>query len=280
MLRLALRVRRDDAEIVLAELLELAPNGVEEVDVDAGTVEYALYGDPGELPQPPDLQAVAGGAFIGLSTTALADDWAERWREFHRPLVLGNRLCVRPPWEPPADTELDLVIDPGRAFGTGAHASTRLCLEFLLEMAGPPASGSAVVDVGCGSGVLAIAAAKLGWPSVAALDYDPVCLQATAANAAVNHVELSAVRLFDLRSEPVMPARLVLANLLAPLLNLWAQRMAADDLDHPDQIIASGLLVEEADGVSAAFAGCGYVQTRRREHGGWTALLLQKAGLG
>src|ERR1700742_456814 len=107
MLRLAVRVRRVDAELVLAELLELAPGGVEEMDIDAGTVEYAVYGAPGELPELPDLRAAAGTALIEVRTSEVADDWADRWREFHRPLVLGERLSVRPPWEPPQGTALD-----------------------------------------------------------------------------------------------------------------------------------------------------------------------------
>ena len=175
MLRLAVRVRRADAELVLAELLELAPSGVEEVDVDTATVEYAVYGSPGELPELPALQAAAGDALVEVRTTEVADDWADRWREFHKPLVLGERLAVRPPWEPEQGTALDLVIDPGRAFGTGAHATTRLCLELLLEL---PARGSAI-DLGCGSGVLAIAAAMLGHGPVLALDYDQLAVDAT-----------------------------------------------------------------------------------------------------
>src|SRR5436305_4664965 len=102
MLRLAVRVRREDAELVLAELLELAPSGVEEVSMDGGeVVEYAVYGPPGELPALPDLRAAAGGALVEISTSEIADDWSERWRSFHRPLVLPRRLTVRPPWEPP-----------------------------------------------------------------------------------------------------------------------------------------------------------------------------------
>src|SRR5579875_734411 len=134
MLRLAVRVRRAEAELVLAELLELAPGGVEEVDVDADTVEYAVYGAEGELPELPDLEAAAagaGGTLVSVTSRVVADDWAERWRAFHRPLVVETdtppvrrRLTVRPPWEPPASEGLDLVIDPGRAFGTGAHATT------------------------------------------------------------------------------------------------------------------------------------------------------------
>src|SRR2546423_5903091 len=161
MIRLAVRVRREDAEVALADLLELAPAGVEEVELpDAGLVEYAVYGAPGEIPQLPDLRAAAGGAVVEVRTSEVADDWAERWRAFHRPVLVDHRLLVRAPWHPPTDGALaEVVIDPGQAFGTGAHATTRLCLELLLTL---PAGG-ALVDAGCGSGVPAIAPAQLGW---------------------------------------------------------------------------------------------------------------------
>ena len=267
MIRLALRVRREDAELVLAELLELAPGGVEEVDVSEQVVEYAVYGPPGEVPSMPDVRAVAGGALVEVVTSEVADDWAERWREFHRPLVLGGRLGVRPPWERRLGTELDLVIDPGRAFGTGAHATTRLCLELLLDL---PPSGAAV-DLGCGSGVLAIAAAKLGWGPVLALDYDPLSVDATRENAVVNGVPDLEVRRFDLRTEIVPDAPLVLANLLRPLLLEWCSRM----VQPPGIVIASGLLVGEADEVSEAFAEHGLNEAERRVDGDWAALLLR-----
>jgi ribosomal protein L11 methyltransferase len=286
MLRLAVRVRRADAELVLAELLELAPGGVEEVDVDVETVEYAVYGSPGELPQLPALQAAAGDALVEVRTSEVADDWADRWREFHKPLVLGDRLAVRPPWEPEQGTELDLVIDPGQAFGTGAHATTRLCLELLLDL--PSASGSAepggplapgpaaapgAIDLGCGSGVLAIAAAKLGHGTVLALDYDQLAVDATIENAAVNGVaELVETRRFDLRDEPVPAAPLVLANLLRPLLLAWSTTMAGTA---HRSIIASGLLEHEADVVSQAIGAHGYRERRRLVSGEWAALLLE-----
>src|SRR3954463_15412871 len=180
MIRLAVRVRREDAEVALADLLELAPAGVEEVELaDEGLVEYAVYGAPGELPELPDLRAAAGGALVEVRTSEVGDDWAERWRSFHRPVVVDHRLLVRAPWHPPAEGALDeVVIDPGQAFGTGAHATTRLCLELLLGLA----PGGPLLDVGCGSGVLAIAAAKLGWAPVVGLDHDGEAVAATRAN--------------------------------------------------------------------------------------------------
>jgi ribosomal protein L11 methyltransferase len=268
-LRLALRVRRADAELVLAELIELAPGGVEEVDVDTETVEYAVYGSPGELPELPDLQAAAGEALVEVRTSEVADDWADRWREFHKPLVLGGRLAVRPPWEPPQGTTLDLVIDPGRAFGTGAHATTRLCLELLLDL--EPSPGA--IDLGCGSGVLAIAAAKLGFGPVLALDYDQLAVDATIENAAINGVaERIETRRFDLREQPVPAAPLVLANLLRPLLLAWCTTIVP--AAHR-WIVASGLLEHEADEVSQAFATHDYFQRRRLVSGEWAALWLE-----
>jgi ribosomal protein L11 methyltransferase len=256
---------------VLAELLELAPGGVEESTGSDGTVEYAVYGAPGELPSLPDLKAAAGGALVDISTEEIADDWDERWREFHRPLVLGSSLTVRPPWEPAGDTAIDLVIDPGRAFGTGAHATTRLCLELMLDAA-PEGS---FVDLGCGSGVLAIAAARLGWAPVVALDYDPAAVEATLENAERNGVELE-VRRFDLRSEPTPVAGTVAANLLGPLLLAWAGQ--APEL--PERLIASGLLAHEGDRVAAAFAARGLEERARRAGGEWLALLLERIATG
>ena len=267
-IRLAVRVRPEQAELVLAELLDLAPSGVEEVEA-GGVIEYAVYGAPGELPTLPDLRAATGNALVELSTTEIADDWRERWRAYHRPTVVSNRLTVRPPWEPRSSTPLEVVIDPGQAFGTGAHATTRLCLELLLEL---PAAGS-LLDLGCGSGVLAITAARLGYAPVVAVDSDPAAIAATGANAALNGEELQTRRL-DLRSDPLPCAETVTANLVASLLEAWAANLAAGS-GTPVRVIAGGLLTAEADSVAAAFAACGLGESRRRESGGWAAVLLE-----
>jgi ribosomal protein L11 methyltransferase len=274
-LRLAVRVRREDAELVLAELLSLAPSGVEEVDVGGDVVEYAVYGAPGELPALPEVRAVAGGALVEVMSTEVPDDWETRWRSFHKPLVLeGGRLVVRPPWEPPPDgAGIDLVIDPGQAFGTGAHATTRLCLELMLGLAGPDSGG--FLDLGCGSGVLAIAAARLGWEPVAAVDFDSVAVAATAENASVNGVSMSVAR-HDLRVDPVVVAPTVAANLLRPLLLAWVRRLGEFVGPLPERVIASGLLVAEADEIAGAFAGVGLSEVARRESGDWAALLLSR----
>jgi ribosomal protein L11 methyltransferase len=267
-IRLALRVRREQAEVVLAELLELAPGGVEERD-DGEVVEYAVYGAPGELPALPDLRAAAGGALVEVATTEVPDDWDERWKAFHQPVRIG-RLLVRPPWAPPQPGLLDVVIDPAQAFGTGAHPTTRLCLELLLELE----PGGALVDVGCGSGVLAIAAARLGWAPVLGVDHERESVTATLDNAAANAVRVEARRHDLLRDGPAPGAPTALANLLRPLL----LRVAQDGFDGPppDVLIASGLLAHEGDEVAAAFARHGLRETARRQGGEWVALLLRR----
>jgi ribosomal protein L11 methyltransferase len=271
-IRLAVRVRRADAEIVLAELLELARSGLEERDVDADVVEYAVYGAPGELPALPDLRAAAGGALVEVTTTEVADDWDERWRAFHRPVTVGGRLHVRAPWhEPPPDGPIDIVIEPAQAFGTGAHATTRLCLELLLELE----PGGPLVDLGCGSGVLAIAAAKLGFGPVLGVDHDPLALAATAENARANGVAVETRRHDLVRDGPAPAAPTVLANLLGPLLRTLAQTGFDPATDPPRALIASGLLVGEADAIAAAFARPEQLGERsRRTDGEWAALLL------
>jgi ribosomal protein L11 methyltransferase len=272
-IRLALRVRRADAELVLAELLSLAPAGVEESDVGADVVEYAVYGAPGELPELPELRAAAGDALVDVATTEVADDWAERWRAFHEPVTVGGRLHVRAPWHPPGPPGAhDIVIDPGQAFGTGAHATTRMCLELLLELGDAVEPGAPVVDLGCGSGVLAIAAAKLGHGPLLGVDHDPLALDATAQNAAANGVEV-AVRPYDLgRDGPAPAAPLVLANLLGPLLRRLADAGFAGAA--PRALVASGLLESEANAIAAAFARRGLRERTRRTDGGWAALLF------
>jgi ribosomal protein L11 methyltransferase len=294
-IRLAVRVGGEHAELVLAELLELAPAGVEEVQLEDGIVEYAVYGPPGELPGLPDLHAVAGGALVEISTSEIADDWSERWKRFHRPVLIAPpahgdgapspipALHVRPPWEAPSAERdgpvRELVIDPGQAFGTGAHASTRLCLALLMELATCEPPSGPLLDVGTGSGVLAIAAAGMGYAPVLGLDHERESVHAARENAAVNGVELE-VRRFELRTQalPWLAGEdassrppVVLANLLRPLLLELAGTMPRA----PAHLIAGGLLREEVDEVASAFAErVGLRERERRASGEWAAVWL------
>jgi ribosomal protein L11 methyltransferase len=316
MIRLALRVKRADAEVVLADLLELAPSGVEEIELSSadggeGVVEYAVYGAPGELPDLPDLRAAAGGALVEVSTSEVPDDWSERWKQFHQPVLIESpggdvaALHVRPPWEAPTECAgaLEIAIDPAQAFGTGAHATTRLCMELLLKIAATKGPRGGVLDVGAGSGVLAIAATKLGYAPVLALDNDRESVRAILDNATLNGVEIDARR-FDLREQALpwfedggkgivptaisdppggdrqgqdTPRTLVLANLLRPLLLDLAETMPDSNPPARLDLIASGLLREQADEVAAAFTDrLGLRELDRRELGEWAALQLSR----
>jgi ribosomal protein L11 methyltransferase len=243
-----------------------------EEDRGAGYVEYAIYGAPGELPALPDLEAVAADALVEVTSTEVPDDWGDRWQDFHRPLLVGDRLWVRPSWEEPRAGAIDVVVDPGQAFGTGAHPTTRMCLELLLALADEGRASGSLADWGTGSGVLAIAAAKLGFGPVLACDHEPAALDAASNNAAANGVELQPLRR-NLRRAPAPCARTVVANLTAPLLGEVAGRLR----EVPQRLICSGLLASEADGVTGAFAARGLVERERRSEDEWTALSLSTA---
>ena len=294
MIRLAVRCSPDQADLVLAELTVLAPNGVEE-ERGPGFVEYAIYGGEGELPELGSIDAVVAGRPIEVSSTEIPDDWADRWRDFHKPLLVGDRLWLRPSWEPPKDGTLDIVVDPGQAFGTGAHPTTRLCLEYLIELAEAGENAGPLVDLGTGSGVLAIAAAKLGWSPVTAYDHEPAAIEASAANASINGVELSLERMNLRESLPPMAPTCV-ANMTSPILKAIAALLSGilgetrrnvpavvpPRLPHgpapqaPEVFVLSGILPSELDEVAAAFAPCGFSEQDRRRLGDWSALLLRR----
>ncbi|HEX5375964.1 MAG TPA: 50S ribosomal protein L11 methyltransferase, partial [Solirubrobacterales bacterium] len=216
MIRLAVRCAPEQAEIVLAELTVLAPNGVEE-EQGPGYVEYAIYGGEGELPELGEIEVAAGGGLVEVVATEVPDDWADRWQDFHKPLLVGERLWLRPSWEEPRDGTIDVVVDPGRAFGTGAHPTTRMCLEFLLELEQAGEAAGPLTDLGTGSGVLAIAAAKLGWSPVQGYDHEQAAIEAAAANAEINGVDLQ-LQCMNLRETLPELAPVVVANMTAPIL--------------------------------------------------------------
>jgi ribosomal protein L11 methyltransferase len=292
LIRLAVRCSPEQAEIVLAELTVLAPNGVEE-ERGPGYVEYAIYGGEGELPELGEIEAAAGDGLVEVVATEVPDDWADRWQDFHKPLLVGDRLWLRPSWEPPREGATDVVVDPGRAFGTGAHPTTRLCLELLLELAEAGEATGPLTDLGTGSGVLAIAAAKLGWSPVRAYDHEQSAIEATSTNARANAVEVQ-LQLFNLRESLPSLAPTTVANLTAPLLRAVAEQLnapgrrgrarrslpavaPASPPPAPTTLILSGFLPPELDEIAAAFAPAGLVEADRRIDGDWAALLLRSA---
>ncbi len=269
MIRLAVRCPPGQADLVLAELTVLAPNGVEE-ERGPGYVEYAIYGGEGELPELGEIDAVMGEGMVKVSAIEIPDDWADRWRDFHKPLLVGGRLWLRPSWEGSRDGALDVVVDPGQAFGTGAHPTTRLCLELLLELEAEGCAQGALTDLGSGSGVLAIAAAKLGWGPVAGYDHELPALEAAAANAAANGVTIELERV-NLRERLPELAPTVVANMTAPILAAVAAQLDGS----PTTLVCSGLLPAELDETAAAFGRSGLAEAERRRDGDWAALLLR-----
>ncbi|HEY3193367.1 MAG TPA: 50S ribosomal protein L11 methyltransferase [Solirubrobacterales bacterium] len=272
MIRLAVRCAPEYAEHVMANMLELAPNGLEE-ERGPGWVEFAIYGPPGEVPEIGELRAAAGGSLVDVTTTSVPDDWADRWADFHRPIEVAGRIGVRPSWWDPKEGLIDVVVDPGRAFGTGGHPTTRLCLDLLVELEEAGEATGPIADWGTGSGVLAIAAAKLGWSPVTGCDRELAALETARANAEVNDVEMEIERV-DVREEAPPVARTVVANLTGNLLQDCARHLA-DGGDRPATLVCSGMLESELDEVSSAFAGTGLGENRRRTEHGWGALLLR-----
>jgi ribosomal protein L11 methyltransferase len=272
MIRLAVRCAPEYAEQVMANLLELAPNGLEE-ERGPGWVEYAIYGPPGEVPELGELQAAAGGSLVDVTTASVPDDWADRWTDFHRPIEVAGRIAVRPSWWEAKDGLIDVLVDPGRAFGTGGHPTTRLSLEMLVELEEVGEATGPIADWGTGSGVLAIAAAKLGWSPVIGCDREEASLETARANAEANGVELEIERI-DVREEAPPVAPTVIANLTANLL-VDSARQLDGAAQRPVTLACSGMLEDQVDSVAEAFAPLGLTESNRRTEGEWAALLLR-----
>ena len=229
-------------------MLDLAPGGFEEIE-DGHEVELAAYVDPAG-------EAAIRGAFPDAIATRVEPGWEDRWREFHKPAWAGG-VWLGPPWETPPVGALAVVIDPGRAFGTGAHATTRLCLDLLAEL---PQRGS-LLDVGCGSGVLAIAAVRLGFGPIVAIDDDPIAVEVTQANAVANGVAIE-TRLVDAVRDPLPAVDVAVANvLLAPVEAILARLDAA-------AAVTSGYLAAEVP------THTGWTRAATKTLDGWSADLF------
>jgi ribosomal protein L11 methyltransferase len=205
--------------------------------------------------------------------TALADrDWGEAWREHFRPLTVGRRLCVAPPWDVPEATDrLVLIIEPGRAFGTGHHGSTAGCLD-LLERALDARPFERAIDLGTGSGILAVAAVRLGIARVVAVDEDPDAIAAAGVNAERNGVAGRIdCRLGDAAALDLTPAPLVLANLLTAAHMKIASRYRRL-LTSGGTLVLGGIVDAEAALVRDALGAHEFVPTETCSIDGWSAL--------
>jgi ribosomal protein L11 methyltransferase len=243
-IRVTAQVPLSAGESARAVALELVPEGFEESEEDDElTLAFYVRDEAADAIR---------AAFGDVVVTPVEPGWEDAWRTFHRPVQVGG-LWIGPPWEPP-DSGLEVVvIDPGRAFGTGAHPTTRLCVELLAKTV----RGS-LLDVGCGSGVLSIAAARLGYDPVIAVDNDPVAVETTVANAAANGVEVDA-RILDGEVDRLPVADVTVANVLLAPVELILARLASGIA------ITSGYLVGERP------AAPGWAPDVRVERDGWAA---------
>lgn len=249
---MAVRVPAAEAEVARAQMIEIAPAGFEEIEVD-GLLELALYTDEEGVER---VRALFGLA----SSTVVEPGWEDRWREFHRPVRAGG-LWIGPPWiAPPAD-EPAVVVDPGRAFGTGAHPTTRACIGLLSKL-----ERGSLLDAGCGSGVVAVAAARLGFAPVHAVDVDEVAVDVASATAHQNDVVVDVFKADVLRDE-LPDADVVVANIDLRIVEQLLGRVVAR------VAVTSGYLDSETPAMS------GWTRVDRLEVEGWAADTSRRTAL-
>lgn len=218
------------------------------------------------------LEAQAEGQEIRCGFERLdQEEWAQTWKLHFKPLHVGGNFWVLPPWEEPPPGAVSVLIEPGLAFGTGGHASTALCLRGILDALERRADAS-VLDVGCGSGILGIAAAKLGAPRVLMLDNDPVAVQVAKENAAANglpELESSELPVAELEER----FDLVVANILAnPLIEL--ARPIAGRVEEGGELLLSGILTSQAQEVVSAYEAEGLSLRAELREGEWSMLSM------
>ena len=205
------------------------------------------------------------------------EDWSENWKKYYKPFRIGSHLVVKPTWEPYEAQPDDLIIelDPGMAFGTGTHETTNMCMQLLEKHL---QDGMRVMDVGTGSGILAIAAARLGAEDILAIDIDP-----SAVKVAIENVELNGVKdqvrvvVGDLCKSEAMPCDLAVANIVADAICMLAGPLTRH-LEKDRLLICSGIIREREQDVKNAATEAGYTLFDRIEKGEWVALALKNEG--
>jgi ribosomal protein L11 methyltransferase len=266
LVEVAVLVGVDDAELASYATGEFSPGGFVEETLENGGARLCVF-----VPLGDEQRYVSWLANWGIklapdavAVTRVDDDWDVKWREFHQPVVIGD-LWIGPPWQLDACPEgaKPVVIEPAQGFGTGAHPTTRLVLSLLDQQ--PRGS---LLDLGCGSGVLTVAAAMLGFGPLTAIDNDPVAVESTHDNLERNRISGVDIRVLDALQETIPTADIVLANvILEPLVRI-APKMTAP------RLVLSGLLRSQVEECVAVYESHGYVLRERRDRDGWTALVL------
>ena len=306
--RISVVTTHEGADLIANILMELGAAGTEIDDpslvneyIDAGLWDYT------DLPRAEDTETVTvraylpedarlessllalaeripalrhAGAVLGAGTIShsfVADeDWAETWKAYIHTEKIGERIVVRPTWEEytPSADEIVIELDPGAAFGTGAHATTAMCLRWLEHLVSP---GMRVYDVGCGSGILAVAAAKLGAGEVIAMDYDPVAVSVAEENIRQNNVHNVVACESDLLSacEGAAPAELITANIIADvIIRLFAQ--LDRHLAPGGTLLASGIIDDRIADVEHAAAEHGFTVLDMTCEKEWAAMIIRR----
>jgi ribosomal protein L11 methyltransferase len=209
----------------------------------------------------------------------MEENWMSAWKEHYHPIPIGKKLLILPAWIKQEDTSrIAVKIDPSMAFGTGTHPSTQLCLELVEQYTHPKAP---VIDIGCGSGILSIAALKLGASHALGVDIEEESVKATGENADANgvldKVEAGLGSVAEIREGKfsIKQAPVVLANILAPILIRLFNAGMADLIEPGGVIILAGILAEQADGVLESASDHGLTYVERRQNGDWVALVCK-----
>jgi len=304
-LEVSLTVNGELAEAVADVLARFAPNGVmteqgvkymddEDAGTPAGPIIVRAYLEMNDQVEEKKQKLEESLYYLGMIQPLpapvykqIADqNWMEAWKQHYKPILIGQRLVILPAWmDSPDQNRVAIRIDPGMAFGTGTHPTTQLCLELMEAIVG--ADGRAerplrVIDVGCGSGILSIAAIKLGAKSALGVDIDPGSIKNARENADINHVgkELilgvgSVQEILDGKFA-LRKAALVVANILAPVIIRLFDAGLADLVEENGVIILSGILQEQAQAVIEAGQAKGLGLNERKQMGDWVALSMSR----
>jgi ribosomal protein L11 methyltransferase len=303
-LEISLTVNGELAEAVADVLARYAPNGVvteqsvdfvndEDEGTPVGDITVRAYLPADEHLEETRQQVEKALFYLSMIQplpapvyTPVADqNWMEAWKARYQPIPIGKRLIIIPAWLEPSDSNrIPVKIDPGMAFGTGTHPTTQLCLEFIDELLEPHSASAryqSVIDVGCGSGILSIAALKLGVQVALGVDIDPASVQASRENATTNGIGGEFIVAQGSVGEvlagkfPLKQAPLVLANILAPVLIRLLDDGLANLLLPGGTLMMSGILQGQAESVIQAAQAKGLKQTAWRQRDDWVALAFQ-----
>ena len=282
-LRMKVPTQRVDALLEATYLMDNPPGAWEDVETGDAWIEAFGTDEREMLAAASELEAIVRAA--GVDAFALVEplaneDWTEAWKKFFHVIHVTKRVVIRPAWEEYAAAPGEIVIDiePGMSFGTGLHATTRACIGFIERLALEDGAGAAanrrLVDMGCGSGILAIAARKLGFTEVTGYDYDPLCVKISKENSAANGLPDIPFSECDILAPPLPEADIFVANILAPVLEQAAQFVRVAVPTGAGRLVLSGILETQYDSVKRVYEKLGFREIATAIEGEWKSGLF------